>query len=116
MAAAESLDLQVERVGRIACHKCGYNIDVTGDEPLSIVRCRACRTLLRVPAKLGEYLLTQRLGQGASGTTFIARDLKLQRDVAIKVIKQTMGPEGSLAAGVMRRGAGVGGAQPPQRR
>lgn len=51
-----------------------------------------------VPANIGEYRLVDRIGQGAMGSIYLARDTLLERDVALKVLtaKQLIGDERAL--------------------
>lgn len=42
----------------------------------------------RLPASLGRYRVIRRIGEGAFGTVYLARDEELQRDVAVKVPHQ----------------------------
>jgi serine/threonine protein kinase len=43
---------------------------------------------MKLPETLGKYLLTQKLGQGATSTVYLGYDPFAKRDVAIKVLKQ----------------------------
>lgn len=44
---------------------------------------------------LGRYRLEERIGAGAMGTVYLARDVSLERDVAVKVLRQApLGPHG----------------------
>ena len=101
-AADLPLNIDVERVAKVACHKCGFTVDVADAPPLSVVRCGACRALLRVPAMLGDYMLTEQLGVGSAGATYIARDMHLHRDVAVKVIARSLQGDDAVADSVMR--------------
>ena len=40
----------------------------------------------QAPANIGEYRLIERIGQGAMGSIFLARDTLLERDVALKLL------------------------------
>ena len=41
---------------------------------------------LRSPTTLGPYSVTAKIGQGGMGEVYRARDSKLNRDVALKVL------------------------------
>ena len=43
---------------------------------------------LRPGARLGSYLIEQQLGQGGMGEVYLARDVRLDRFVALKVLPQ----------------------------
>ena len=47
--------------------------------------------LSRVPLHLPRYELRERLGEGATAVVYAAWDRELQRSVAIKVLRETMG-------------------------
>lgn len=52
----------------------------------------------KLPADIGEYRLVERIGQGAMGSIYLARDTLLERDVALKVLTagQLVGDERAL--------------------
>lgn len=43
-----------------------------------------------IPKRLGGYRLERQLGKGGMGTVFLARQLSLDRDVAIKILKPSL--------------------------
>ena len=52
----------------------------------------SAEVIARLNAALdGRYTVTRAIGRGGMATVFLARDLKLQRDVAIKVLHQELG-------------------------
>ena len=61
---------------------------------------------------LGPYLLTDRIGAGGMGEVYKARDTRLDRAVAIKVLTADVAP--TAGRGTIRaRGSSSRGAQPP---
>ena len=92
---------QVHHVGcsvmQIRCPHCHNPVEVVDDAELSDVVCDSCSssfnllgddTLTEVAPEtrtIGHFELVQRLGVGASGAVWKARDTKLDRTVAIKI-------------------------------
>ncbi len=84
----------------IFCHRCGRNFTVemaarqaSSEEP------PASDTLARLRTALGDrYAIERELGRGGMATVFLAKDLKHEREVAIKVLH----PDLSASVGAER--------------
>jgi serine/threonine protein kinase/tetratricopeptide (TPR) repeat protein len=59
-------------------------------------------------AKIGKYILGQRIGQGAMGEVYKAHDPALKRDVAIKMIAATVAPDSDLKVRFEREAQSAG--------
>ena len=69
-----------------ACIKCGAELDVTVLEPLADVTCPRCGEVNQARTQLQNYVIESVLGVGGMGTVYKARDVNLNRQVALKVI------------------------------
>ena len=63
-------------------------------------------------AALGPYRIERLIGAGGMGEVYRARDTRLDRDVAIKVLRVPVAGDSARQAATRARGAGVGRAEP----
>ena len=68
------------------CSSCGCKMDISTMEPYTSVVCPDCGHHTRVKCELGQYLLIGRHAVGGMSKVFKARDLTLDREVAIKIL------------------------------
>ena len=80
-------------VDDITCEACSQEIDVSECEAFSDVECPVCGCIQSVPAQLGHYRLNRLLGTGGMGGVYLADDQTLNRQVAIKVMLQSLGDD-----------------------
>src|SRR5687767_12272516 len=69
--------------------------------------------IARVGTRLGRYVLTEVLGQGAMATVFRARDEQLGRTVAIKVMSLAIAARSDAAARFRREAQTVAALKHP---
>ncbi len=86
-------DIAADSVGSTGCPKCGHIVDVSRAVAFSTVRCPQCKMAFTAPGKLGQFILLRLLGKGEMGATYKAHDKVLGRQVAIKVMKKSLGKD-----------------------
>ncbi len=89
--SASAAPIATAAVDTMTCHKCGAELDVSEMNRFEAFECPACDARLVVPAGLGDFTLFGAIGSGGMGGVYLARDEKLGRLVAIKVIRSRKG-------------------------
>jgi len=75
----------------VTCANCGAKVFIPGDlPPLATVPCKACGHKLMMPMQLRQFELRSAVGSGGMGDVFRAFDMKLAREVAVKMIKKNL--------------------------
>lgn len=70
------------------CSSCGAYMDVSAEEPFALVHCPSCGTATRVRRDFAHFLIQDMLGEGGQGRVYKGLDKKLDRQVAIKVMRR----------------------------
>src|SRR6266403_2168933 len=76
------------------CAACGASIDTSGAEPLARVECPGCGEKVRAERMFNNFLIVETVGVGGMGTVYKARDILLDRFVALKLLRKDL--EGGL--------------------
>ncbi len=80
------------------CPACGGDIDIAGLGPFSKVECPHCEEAVRVRTCLGNFQILKLLGEGGMSQVFLAEDLALDRQVALKILHQELSRDRALMA------------------
>lgn len=73
-----------------ACAHCGHLVDLRGEEPLASVACPHCGETIRVERAFDHFLLLENVGGGGMGSVYKARDTRLDRLVALKLLRKDL--------------------------
>jgi eukaryotic-like serine/threonine-protein kinase len=79
------------------CPACGTVIDTTNADPLARVDCPNCGEKVRVQRAFNNFELVETLGIGGMGTVYKARDIQLDRLVALKLLRKDLAEEADYA-------------------
>src|SRR5947207_2040599 len=84
------------------CSACGTTVDTTEAEPLARIACPTCGKKIRVERTFDHFLVVETLGVGGMGTVYKARDMQLDRFVALKLLRRDLGGEEDHKARLQR--------------
>jgi Protein kinase domain len=91
MASTDGVQMQ-------PCPSCGQPVETTGLEPFAKVTCPACGTQVRVERIFENYIVVEPLGTGGMGSVFKARDTRLNRFVALKLLRKEFAGDATFTA------------------
>jgi len=76
-----------EKIVTTVCARCRNEIDITKLEPGDGITCPYCGHEFLITRQFGNFLLERQIGAGGMGAVFLARDMTLDRVVAVKVLR-----------------------------
>ena len=78
---------------RFACPFCHFQISVDESDAGGRIVCPACSKTVAIPASrfdngciIGDFIIQSKIGAGAAGTVYLAQQISLEREVALKVL------------------------------
>ena len=84
------MHVYVDQLEHFECAVCNGRIDCTDKTPFTETTCPGCASKVTVPGLFGHYILLKRLGEGGTGPVYRAKDTKLNRVVAIKILHKVL--------------------------
>lgn len=75
----------------VDCTLCGAKVFIASDlAPLSTTPCTRCESPIMMPLLLRQFKLLRAIASGGMGTVYLARDTWLEREVAVKLMRDEM--------------------------
>src|SRR5271155_1625336 len=75
----------------VACGRCKTKTFISGDlAPFAMEPCKKCGHPVMLPVMLRNFELRTVIASGGMGTVYTAHDVKLLREVALKMVKREM--------------------------
>jgi serine/threonine protein kinase len=94
----------------VSCGGCGAKVFISGDlPPLSNTPCTRCGHPLMVPMRLRQFELRDAIASGGMGTVYRAYDLTLEREVAVKLMKQDLSTDAKALESFAREAQAAAG-------
>ena len=87
----------------VTCGRCKTKTFISGDlPPFATEPCKKCGHPVMLPVMLHNFELRTVIASGGMGTVFTAHDVKLQREVALKMMKREMAADPEVMAAFYR--------------
>ena len=84
----------------VACGRCKAKTFISGDlAPFATEECKKCGHPVMLPVMLHNFELRTIIASGGMGTVYTAQDTKLQREVALKMVKREMAVDPKIMEG-----------------
>ena len=75
----------------VTCGRCKARTFISGDlAPFAVEACKKCGHPVMLPVMLRNFELRSIIASGGMGTVYTAHDVKLEREVALKMMKREM--------------------------
>ena len=87
----------------VACGRCKAKTFISGNlAPFATEDCKKCGHPLMLPVMMHNFELRTIIASGGMGTVYTAMDTKLQREVALKMMKREMAADPQIMEGFYR--------------
>jgi eukaryotic-like serine/threonine-protein kinase len=75
------------------CPACGAPVETGDAEPLAYITCSNCGEKMRAERTFDHFVVVEIVGVGGMGTVYKARDMHLDRFVALKLLRKDLSGE-----------------------